>query len=121
MAVFYQCNGGTASYGAASGSAPFYEPNVNDQQQLVGALSGVVAGVRSCVFDLQGKLQIDLNAAGMGIVEIDGKRIPYGGADGFRMNSPTQLELLGNACGTLRKPESKSVFIDFPCEAVVLL
>jgi uncharacterized protein YegL len=121
MAVFYQCNGGTGSYGAPSGSAPFYEPNVNDQQQLVGALSGVVAGVRSCVFDLQGKLQIDLNAAGMGIVEIDGKRIPYGGADGFRMNSPTQLELLGNACATLRKPESKNVFIDFPCEAVVLL
>ncbi len=121
MAVFYQCNGGTASYGTVSGNAPFYEPNVTNQQQLVSALSGVVAGVRSCVFDLQGKLQIDLNAANMGIVEIDGKRIPYGGADGFRMNSPTQLELLGNACATLRKPESKNVFIDFPCEAVVLL
>ena len=121
MAVFYQCNGGTASYMAQSGAAPFYEPNVNDQQQLVSSLSAVVAGVRSCVFDLQGKLQIDLNAANMGIVEIDGKRIPFGGADGFRMNSPTQLELLGAACATLRKPESKNVFIDFPCEAVVLL
>jgi uncharacterized protein YegL len=121
MAVFYQCNGGTASYATQSGSAPFYEPNVNDQQQLISALSGVVAGVRSCVFDLQGKLQIDLSVADLGIVEIDGKRIPFGGADGFRMNSPTQLELLGNACTTLRKPEAKNVFIDFPCEAVVLL
>lgn len=121
MAVFYQCNGGTASYMSTAGTAPFYEPNVNNQQQLISSLSGVVAGVRSCVFDLQGKLQIDLSVADKGIVEIDGKRIPYGGADGFRMNSPTQLELLGGACAALRKPEAKNVFIDFPCEAVVLL
>jgi uncharacterized protein YegL len=121
MAVLYQCNGGTAHYQSQSGSAPFYEPNVENQQQLISALSGVVAGVRSCVFDLQGKLQIDLSVADMGIVEIDGKRVPFGGANGFRMNSATQLELLGSACATLRKPESKNVFIDFPCEAIVLL
>jgi len=121
MAVFYQCNGGSASYGSQSGSAPFYEPNVNNEQQLIATLSSVVAGVRSCIFDLQGRLQIDLSVADMGIVEIDGKRVPFAGTDGFRMNSPTQLELLGSACAALRKPESKSVFIDFPCEAVVLL
>lgn len=121
MAVFYQCNGGTAVYSAQPGNAAFYEPSVNDQAALVSELAGVVAGVRSCIFDLQGKVIINLNAADQGMVEIDGKVVPFGDPDGYRMNSPTQLELLGKACSELRKPESKNVFIDFPCEAVVLL
>lgn len=121
MAVFYQCNGGRAAYGPQAGSAPFFEPNVNDQKALVAALSSVVAGVRSCVFELSGKLEIDLNVANLGEVEIDGKRIPFGGSDGFRMNSSTQLELLGNACAQLRKPETKQISIDFPCKAIVVL
>jgi uncharacterized protein YegL len=120
MAVLYQCNGGTAKYGTETGTAPFYEPNVNDQSALSAALSSVVAGVRSCVFELSGKLQIDLNAADQGVVEIDEKRIAFGAPDGFRMNSRTQLELLGKACAELRKPEPKHVSIDFPCAAVLL-
>jgi uncharacterized protein YegL len=120
MAVFYQCGGGHARYAAQAGNAPFYEPNVNDQNALGAALSSVVAGVRSCVFELSGKLQIDLGAADRGVVEIDGKRIAFGAPDGFRMNSPTQLELLGKACAELRKPEPKHVSIDFPCAAIVL-
>ncbi|HEX6243878.1 MAG TPA: vWA domain-containing protein [Polyangiales bacterium] len=121
QAVFYQCNGGKATYGAAAGSAPFFEPNVQDQKALVDALSSVVAGVRSCVFELSGKLEIDLNAANLGMVEIDGMSVPFGAPDGFRMNSPTQVELLGASCARLRRPETRNVSIDFPCKAVIVL
>lgn len=120
-AVFYQCSGGKARYAMQSGTAPYYEPNVNDQSALVSALSSVVAGVRSCVFELSGKLEVDLALSHMGVVEIDGKRIPFNTADGFRMNSRTQLELLGGACAQLRKPETQRVAIDFPCEAIIVL
>ena len=121
MAVHYQCPNSMATYSPTSGNAPYFEPNVNDRAALVKALSDTIAGVRSCVFDLQGKVKINLMLANQGIVEVDGQRVPYGGDDGYRMNSETQLELLGASCKRLKQPETKRVFIDFPCEAVVLL
>jgi hypothetical protein len=121
MAVHYQCPNSLATYAATSGTAPFFEPDVNDRAALVTALTSAIAGVRSCVFDLQGHVQIDLKMADQGVVEVEGQRVLYGGADGYRMNSETQLELLGAACERLKRPETKRVSIDFPCEAVVLL
>jgi hypothetical protein len=121
MAVHYQCPMSMATYAATSGSAPFFEPDVNDRAALVTALTNTIAGVRSCVFDLQGKVKIDLKLADQGVVEIDGQRVPYGGADGYRMNSETQLELLGAACTRLKQPDTQRIFIDFPCEAIELL
>ncbi len=117
-AVAQQCGTQRASYSGTHGSAAYFEPNV-DQQALVNALSTVIAGVRTCVFELQGRIEIDLLAADQGVVEIDGTRVPYGGPDGYRMNSATQLELVGASCERLRDPNSKRVLIDFPCEAVV--
>jgi len=121
MAVRYQCPNSVATYGASNGQAPFFEPDVQDRNALVAALSAAIAGVRSCVFDLQGKVKIDLKLADQGEVAIDGARVPYGGADGYRMNNETQLELLGGACTRLRKPETQRVSIDFPCKAIELL
>jgi len=121
MSVHYQCPSSMATYGAESGRAPFFEPDVQDRAALVAALSGAIAGVRSCIFDLQGKVRIDLKLADQGEVAIDGTRVPYGGADGYRMNSETQLELTGAACTRLRKPETQRVSINFPCKAIELL
>ncbi|HKU39949.1 MAG TPA: vWA domain-containing protein [Polyangiales bacterium] len=121
MAVHYQCPNSTATYSAESGSAPFFEPDVADRNALVMTLADTIAGVRSCVFDLQGKIAIDLKLQDQGDVQVDTLRVPYGPPDGYRMNSPTQLELLGGACQKLKQPETKTVSIDFPCEAVVLL
>lgn len=120
-AVMYQCPERRATYSASSGNAPYFEPDVNDQTGLVEAITSVVSSVRSCTFDLDGQIEIDLAAASDGVVEIDGERVPYEGADGFRMNSSTQLELLGGACQRLRQPGEKRVFIDFPCEAILYL
>ncbi|MET0385076.1 MAG: vWA domain-containing protein [Polyangiales bacterium] len=121
MAVQYQCNGGKAAYSADSGNAPFFEPDVNDRSALVNTLSSVIGAARSCVFELQGTLKIDLNLADQGVVELDGMRLGYGTPDGFRMNTETQLELLGGACEQLKQPDAKHVLIDFPCEAIELL
>jgi von Willebrand factor type A domain len=117
-AVKYQCQGGLASYGASAGDAPYFEPDVADQAALVATLSSVVARTRSCVFDLTGQVEIDLANAELGDVRIDGARLPFG-ANGFRMNNPSQLEFLGSACERLRAPQQVDVSIDFPCEAVL--
>jgi hypothetical protein len=119
MAVAQQCGGVRASYGSTSGTAPFFEPDATDQQALVTQLRSVSASVRSCVFELQGKLRIKLDLAPMGSVLINDQSIAYG--SGWRMNSETELELLGSACDQLRRPETQRVLIDFPCEAVSVL
>jgi len=121
LAVQNQCPNSAATYAASSGSAAYFEPDVNDRGALVSALSGALATVRSCVFDLQGKLKIQLSLADQGVVELDGTRLAFDSPDGFRMNSETQLELLGSACDRLRQPETQRVFIDFPCRAIELL
>lgn len=122
MAVMYQCPERKGTYAAAaSDSAPFFEPDVNDQNALVAALTSAIAGVRSCIFDLQGKVKIDLSMADQGLVTIDGAPVSYGAPDGFRMNTPTQLELLGASCMRLKQPETLRVAIDFPCKAIELL
>jgi len=121
MAVQYQCPNRAGTYAATSGDAPFFEPDVADRAALVTALSRTIAGVRSCVFDLQGKVKIDLALADQGVVEVDGARVPYGGDHGYRMNGETQLELLGDACERLKLPQTERVSIDFPCAAIDLL
>jgi hypothetical protein len=121
MAVHYQCPNMVGSYSDTSGNAPYFEPDVNDRGALVNTLSGTIAAVRSCVFDLQGKIKIDLSMADQGMVAIDGTHVSYGGSDGYRMNSATQLELLGSACQLLKDPKTKHVSIDFPCKAIELL
>jgi len=115
------CSSRSARYAATGGSARFFEPDVRDREALVQALSSVIAGVRSCTFNLAGKLEIAPGAAGQGVVEIDGERIPFDPNDGYRMNSASELELRGRACEKLRSPASQRVFIDFPCEAIVVL
>ena len=66
---------GTArTYAASGGDAPFFEPDVNDRAALMVALSSAIASARSCVFDLQGRVQIELALADQGIVELDGTR-----------------------------------------------
>jgi hypothetical protein len=122
MAVQYQCpmKRGTYSTTPVTASAPYFEPDVNDQQALISALTATIAGVRSCVFDLQGKVKIDLAMADQGLVTIDDVPVPYGTPDGFRMNSASQLELLGAACTKVHQPQTLRVSIDFPCKAIEL-
>jgi hypothetical protein len=107
-----------ATYGSQGGSARFYEPDLVDPQATSDLLSTLIATLRSCVFDLQGGLAIDPSAVANGLVELDGIGLPYADPDGFRMNSPSELELLGGSCERLRQPDAR-VWIEFPCDAVL--
>ena len=119
--VAQQCQSPRARYATAGGQGVLFEPDVNDRTALVGALSQAVAGLRSCVFELAGSVQIDPAAAAQGKVEIDGTPVPYGTPDGFRVTGPTAVELLGAACNRLRSQTTERVVIDFPCEALVVI
>jgi hypothetical protein len=39
--------------------------------------------------------------------------------NGWRLNTGTQIELLGNACQQLKLPTTGGIAFDFPCDALI--
>ncbi len=122
-ALKYSCLGGDETkakgkYAAAGGTTKFFTPDATDATALENALSAAVAGAQSCTFDLQGKIEVDLANAGLGHVLIDGAAVPYDAQNGWQMTSPTQLELVGDACSQL-KNATKGISFDFPCDIII--
>ncbi|HKO47675.1 MAG TPA: vWA domain-containing protein [Polyangiaceae bacterium] len=85
----------------------------NDQADLATAFDTIVSGVRSCVFTLNGAVAD--GRADTGAVLLDGKFLIYMDKDGWRLNSPSVLELQGAACAALKKSGDHDLKIDFPC------
>jgi len=107
-------------YATTGGTATLYRPDPTNQQALITQFSSALAGVKSCTFDLNGlqhPLKVNLSLLNLAHVKIEGVEIPYG--TGWQMNGDTQLELIGDACATWRKPESKTIDFQFPCEVII--
>jgi hypothetical protein len=91
--------------------APFYL--ALDQAALVSAFEDILAGVRSCQLDLMTPLTAE-DAANCS-VEVNGELVPLDGPDGWQLNDPTEVELLGAACDALQAGTS-SVQMECSCE-----
>jgi hypothetical protein len=96
------------------GDAPYFP--AGNQQALVDAFETIINGVRSCVLELNG--QVDPTKASEGEVTIDGVPVPFGDPDGWQLNSPTEIELLGAACEEIQMGEHV-VSAKFPCGAII--
>ncbi len=116
-----------ATYGAAMGPLQPYNVDPAQKDQLVEEISAVIAGVKSCVFDLEGELQIVAGREDEGSVLIqtlaapEGTEQPYDptGADGWKVNNGTQIELVGTSCDTLRSPDTTGIEFGFPCDIII--
>jgi hypothetical protein len=93
-------------------NAPFYL--ALDQAALVDAFGDILAGVRSCQLDLMTELT-DADAASCS-VEVNGTIVPLGDPNGWQLNSPIEVELLGSACDALQTGTS-SVQMECACGA----
>lgn len=107
-------NAGAGLPVGGSDNAPFYE--ALDQASLVSAFESIIEGARSCVFALEG--EVVPGAAGQGDVRLDGQPLAYGDANGWTLNSATELEILGDACDAIQSG-GHEVTATFPCGAVV--
>jgi len=112
------------TYTTPGATTPVYRPNPADMTALVNQISAVVAGVKSCTFDLgdvNGKtIRVDLTQLDKATISVMGVTIPMSDTNGWRMNSATQLELTGTACATWRKPETTTIKFGFPCQIVII-
>lgn len=88
----------------------------NNQSDLATAFDSIVSDVRSCELELNGSVEAD--SAGTGTVLLDDKPLSYMNADGWRLTSPTTLELQGAACSAI-KTGDHDLKISFPCGVIV--
>jgi hypothetical protein len=101
-------------------NATVFSPNPTDVNDLTNQISSALAGVKSCSFDLQGKIKVDLPNASEGSVTIDGVSIPFDATNGWTMTSATELDLEGAACNTWRTT-GMDIKFKFPCDVIIVL
>ncbi len=94
--------------------APYYQ--ALNQQALIDAFNTIINGVRSCVLKLNGT--VDEQSAQQGNVVLDGMKLGYNDANGWKLNSPDEMELLGTACETIKVGDHQ-LSVTFPCGIVV--
>jgi hypothetical protein len=107
------------SYGPAAGNAVVYHPDPTDQAALTQQIASAISGVKSCVFDLGGDITVNLNLLAEASVSIEGQSVPQSNDNGWRMNTSTQLELVGAACASWQNPQSTKIDFNFPCDIIV--
>lgn len=111
-----------AEYAEAPGEAHLYRPDATNASQLVSELRAALSGVKSCTFDLQGGIEVDLTQLGSANIKVDGETLPLdqeGKANGWYMETSTQLKLAGSACDRWQAPEAREIYFGFPCEVII--
>jgi von Willebrand factor type A domain len=107
----------TGTYSATSGNAQFFQANGTDQAALGAALDAVIYGIRSCIFELDGAVEINPERVGSARITIDeGAPLLFGDPNGWQLKTATQVELLGSACQQVKNPATGRIAFDFPCD-----
>jgi hypothetical protein len=89
----------------------------NSQAELKDAFQTIVNGVRSCAFALNGMVKD--GAETEGTVILDGAVLPLNSANGWRLSSPTTIELVGDACETIKDDKKHELSASFTCGSIV--
>lgn len=109
------------TYAAAAGGAKVFAPDPNDKDALKKALSEVLSGVKSCTFDIGGEIKVLQNLLHLAHVYVQDQEVQLdpNGVNGWYMPTPTQIELVGEACSEWRMPQNTKIAWDFPCRILV--
>ncbi len=97
-------------YSAAGGTAKAILES--DPATIASEIETRVKSIKSCVLDLTSQ-GVSFKTGAHGEVLIEGQTVP---AEQWRIDSPTVLELLGDACVTWKKPESVNLKANFTCD-----
>lgn len=101
------------SYSTSGGTATVFNPS--DPDQLKADIAGVVGSTRSCVYTMNEEVELD--KANLGTVLVNDVVAEYEDENGWRMNSPSELELLGASCIAVKTTIAPDVYISFPCDS----
>jgi hypothetical protein len=109
------------NYSATGGTAKVFKPDPTDQAALTEQFRAVLAGVKSCTFDLGGDIKVVQDLLSEAHVYVEGQEVPLDltKTNGWHMPTPTQIELVGEACANWRMPMNNKIDWDFPCKILV--
>jgi hypothetical protein len=86
----------------------------DDATSLAQAFEDIVNGVRGCIFTLDGIVTGDGHE---GTVTVDGTAVTQNDPNGWRLNNPSEVELLGTTC-ELVKTGDHAIDVSFPCGVI---
>lgn len=98
-------SGGAVSGASIDGTSP---------GALTDAFKTIIDGVRSCVIELDGEIAKGKESSGT--VTLDSEELEFDGPDGWIVNSPSELELVGAACEAIKSGDH-DIDVKFPCES----
>lgn len=78
------------------------------------AFEDIINGARPCKIDLNGEIAKGKESTGK--VTLDGKTLKLDDKNGWQVNTPSQIELLGSACDAIKSGDH-DLAIKFPCES----
>jgi hypothetical protein len=93
--------------------AAFYK--ALDQQALLDAFNEVVQGARDCRINIGDPILPD--KADLCTVQVNGDDVPFDDPDGWEVDTPTRIELLGAACDAIQDGD---VSIAMECDCAAL-
>jgi hypothetical protein len=113
-------NPALVAYTSPGGNAPVYRPGSLNIDALTNEISAAIQGAKSCKFDLQGKIKVNLARQSEGSeVLIGDQPVPFDELNGWHMTTETELVLEGAACETWRAWERGDIHFKFPCEIII--
>jgi hypothetical protein len=112
-----------ANAGTGTTNAPFWK--ADNDQGLEDALAAIIGEALSCTLELEGEIIDTVKACEEGTVVINGEQIYCSNSgsnseNGWRVVDKKHIELLGQACTTLKSSPSVTLEASFPCGIYVL-
>ena len=98
----------------AGDAAPYFRPS--SQDELKANIRAIILSARECVYALNGSVQAGKEASG--VVTLNGAPLAYGDPNGWKLRSPTELELTGAACVKVKTEANVTLSAKFPCGVV---
>lgn len=102
-----------ANAGAGLDAGAKYFAALN-QSELTDAFDNIISGVRECIFQLKG--EVSSGSESECSVSINNNSVEFNGENGWRLNTASQMELLGSACETIQEGDV-TVKVDCPCSS----
>ncbi len=101
----------------ADPDAPYWV--AGDDAALQDALRSIISETLSCVFELNGRLNVE--EACFGTVELNDRTLVCDDPDGWRALDETHIEIMGEACDEVTSGDPFELFATFPCDVAVIL
>lgn len=109
------------TWGTPTEDAQLHLPE-QDTASLTAAIGGVIRGVKSCVYQLDGQVKINPDSADRGKIYIKkgDAEIEVTFGEGWKLGADsTSVQLLGDSCDELKAIDTTGIRFDFPCDVFV--